>query len=292
MKNSFLLLLLIVTLICSSCYTGSRKIQFSNCFYELLQIYANCDNDQDCESSTFFKFNSCMSYDHTFPIHFVILTNRLSGSESTIERLMQTQIDTLNRYFTVEDASIPGDNRRRIISFSYRSTTHYSDAFAIGGDLVDFAAPDFVFEDRGDFRDLFNAETNPELKDTEAINIYIVDAQATTNSSARNNNNRPYILLDYARIDGSASRVAVQEHEMGHCFVLDHVCNPAGKNASNTNIMATGGSYQDNGDCRFRGGTSSVDCPGSGGRRNIGFDNCQSTTILDAADDIYLSLGL
>ncbi len=56
---------------------------------------------------------------------------------------------------------------------------------------------------------------------------------------------------------------------MGHAFGLIHVCEPNAKRNSNTNIMASSGR-----------------CKGSGGLRNIGFNQQQVNTILQYSKKI------
>lgn len=66
---------------------------------------------------------------------------------------------------------------------------------------------------------------------------------------------------------------------MGHAFGLHHVCNPTATSTTSTNIMATSGDYYDAND-------DLIDCPGSGGLRNIGFRQPQVDTILANASCI------
>ena len=296
MKRLNFIVLFAVVIFASGCFKDYRKVQFRHCLEDYAHNYSSCSGDDDCESLAKAIYRSCMGTGFVFPVHLVILTDQLKGSTSEIEQLMRNQVDTLNRYFTEEDSRYPPDNRRQIISFTYKSTTFYKWTQRIGGDLVDFASPDYDFDLRLDFKALFNDETNRRIKDPNAINIYIVDAQGTSNSHGQNNGNKSYILLDYARINGDAERAAVQEHEMGHCFLLDHECYSWAGRDSRTNIMATGLGYQDNGDCKWSGSDEARDtektCDGEGGKRNIGFNDCQTEVVLDVAVDIFTALGL
>ncbi len=293
-KLSFILsvMLCFILLLILGCSDESSGLQFRNCFTDYSDNHAACNGNESCESQAAETFRSCIGNRFIFPIHFVIMTDQLTGSDASIEGLMRDQIDTLNRYFTEEDSAFPPDNRRRIVTFSYKSTTFYQEALNMGGATVDFLTPNFDFDDRHDFQSLFNAENRSRLRDPNAINIYIVDAQNTSNSHAKNNSNRPYIFLDYARINGDANRVGVQEHEMGHCFLLDHECIPSASSSSSTNFMASAGDYQDNADCMWTGGVSTVDCSESGGTRDLGLDACQTQVVLDVAMDIFSTLGL
>ena len=110
---------------------------------------------------------------------------------------------------------------------------------------------------------LDSRESDPAIADPEAINVYIYDATSYDfeelydrraidsgvksisvetihdacvliskddtdwTSGGNDNEGRPYVRIDYARIydDGDWNLYAVFEHEMGHAFTLLHVCN-------------------------------------------------------------------
>lgn len=75
------------------------------------------------------------------------------------------------------------------------------------------------------------------------------------------NQGQPFILIDWKRLNYKIQ--SATPHEMGHAFGLKHVCSPDAKINSPTNIM------------------SSYDCKqGSGGLRNIGFNQTQYSTII------------
>jgi len=77
----------------------------------------------------------------------------------------------------------------------------------------------------------------------------------------RRNSGRPFVFLDWQRLNHGDQ--AAEEHEMGHAFGLEHICVPGATRQTPTNIMA------------------SADCgKGSGGLRNLGFNEQQTATIL------------
>ena len=99
-----------------------------------------------------------------------------------------------------------------------------------------------------------------------AINFYIVDSYSkkqgykSITSHGKNAGNHPFILIDWERLNHKVQ--SPEEHEMGHAFGLVHVCKKNAKISSETNIMA-----------------STENCEGSGGLRNIGFNDKQLKTI-------------
>ena len=79
-------------------------------------------------------------------------------------------------------------------------------------------------------------------------------------------------MLDWERIGHAVQ--SPEEHEMGHAFGLEHVCEQGASSASHTNIMASAGG----------------DCEGSGGLRDIGFTEQQIAVILRHARKISQNL--
>jgi hypothetical protein len=87
---------------------------------------------------------------------------------------------------------------------------------------------------------MFNACDDELVRDKHAINIYIYDANWDGFDNwfgiGFNNNNNPFIMLDYARLPHIA---AAEEHELGHIFGLGHICSTATSNDVSSNIMAS-----------------------------------------------------
>ena len=173
----------------------------------------------------------------------------------------------------------------------------YNDAVAANSPLVD-SLNQAVNLDSPPFniRDLFNAENNVLIRDSNAINIYIVDNWSSgrqfgfKNSYGAYNSKNPYAILDYERLGHINAAI---EHEMGHCFGLGHYCIPFAINTTSTNIMATGGTYPATG-CNNLGldADDKLDCSSGIGLRNIAFDSCQVDLIIDRAPLISATLGL
>lgn len=296
--NKFLLCCILLFCI-YSCVTSFHK-QSTSCFDAYSTRLDACDGDEDCEIAAVNSFQDCIGYKYVFPIHFVVLTDSLKGTTSEITNELTAIVDTLNKNFTVEDSSLPPDNRRRVVSFRYKSATLYSEAKDINSDLVEFATPKFDFVERHDFKPLVNNATLP-LRDSNAINVYIVDSWRTEDgvfsdvdaSHGNDNDYKPYMVLDYARINGKTKRVGAEEHEMGHCFKLAHVCEGNASSTSSTNIMSSSNKYpKDNGYEYISEDPTSTCRTGSSGKRDIGFNAKQCRIILNSAYNIKVVLGL
>ena len=114
-----------------------------------------------------------------------------------------------------------------------------------------------------------------------------------SSSHAKNNDDHPYCVIDYARINGNANRVGVEEHEMGHGFGLAHVCIPGANGSSSTNIMSSSGSYPSDNNYEYISGDPTSTCSsGSSGKRDIGFNTQQCQIILRNSEEIKIELGL
>ena len=118
--------------------------------------------------------------------------------------------------------------------------------------------------------DKFNECSDKKVKDPSAVNFFIFDSYskkqgyADRTSHGKRNSNRPYVLIDWVRLDHKVQ--SPEEHEMGHAFGLDHVYVKGAKITDSTNIMASAESGE-----------------GSGGLRDIGFNNKQVATIREYA---------
>jgi len=263
-----------------------NQAQYSECFTNYSTAFNACNGNEGCEGDALDAYQVCTGENAKIPLHFVVLTDKLGDELSTpvnnvlTRNFLKNQVDTLNRYFTVEDARYPPDNRKKIVTFEYKSSTLYNVATTINDPIVDFADPTFNFDRRHeDFKPNLNSSANPLLYDPTALNIYIVDCVNAAggnivSSHGNNNSNKPYIVLDYARITGVANRQAAQEHEMGHAFGLGHECDPNATTSTSTNIMAS------KSNCVDSNGNES-----SGGLRDIGFTPGQCNDILEKVTD-------
>lgn len=284
-----------------------NQTQYAECFQAYSEAYGNC-NDDTCKTAALETYRNCAGDAIKIPLHFVVLTSKLADNintnphnfvvtqvgapsgtkiggvkkfmgKSEIIDFLKTRIDTLNRYYTVEDASLPPDNRRKIVTFEFKSATLYNTASKITDSMITVALDELDFDRRHDvFKPTMNENTHPKLFDPNAVNVYIADCVDAAgddvgSSHGNNNGNKPYVVLDYARITGVRKRQAVEEHELGHAFGLEHVCDPNAITSTSTNIMASGKNCLDaNGD------------ESSGGLRDIGFTPEQCRTILEKVD--------
>lgn len=199
-----------------------------------------------------------------FDVHFSVLTkNKQAHKKATLEQLKK-EIDILNHYFVT-------DSGEKIIKFKFKSAHFFDDTklsncnFKILGDSTKY----FTGEEA---RRMYYSCNDEKIRDPLAINIYIIDSYSpkygfenyTTSVGAYNSGNQPYMLLDWARLNHT--KLSPEEHEMGHCFGLGHICDPNAKRDTDTNIMA-----------------SMSQCKGSMGLRNIGFNAKQVEAIVNNA---------
>ncbi|RZF55630.1 hypothetical protein EXE30_02150 [Acinetobacter halotolerans] len=195
----------------------------------------------------------------TFDIHFTILTSNPSAQMVATLSQMEEEVNILNTYFVKED-------RSPIIKFKFKSVSFYNDVKDSNCDFVSVVNSATPYNSDG-WAALFNACNDPLVKDKNAINFYVYDGYSVANgfnekdSHGKRNSNRPYVMLDWQRINHNIQ--SPEEHEMGHAFGLDHVCVPGATINSSTNIMASAGG-----------------CDGSGGKRDIGFNDSQVNTIM------------
>jgi hypothetical protein len=192
-------------------------------------------------------------------LHFCVITaNPETHRKASIEQLKR-EVDILNRTFVTLA-------RKPIVRFRFKSATLY-------GQLRDSKEPFVALGDSKapydstHYADLFNRCRDPQVRDLNAINFYIYDSYNPKNgykditSHGKRNSNRPYVLIDWERLDNNVQ--SPEPHEMGHAFGLGHVAVPGATPKTNSNIM-----------CSTEFGF------GSGGRRNRGFTDAQSAIIL------------
>ena len=227
--------------------------------------------------------SGCTTSEYVFPVHFCVVTN--NGIASSLTELdMRNEIDTLNKYFSAEDESAVG-GRKKLVSFTFKSWSDYSTVRGLGSKLV------LELNQAQDYngsavKSKFNRESNRAVRDRKAINIYIYDSWSTddnfgnTDGHGRYNSGSPYMLLDIKRLKHNVQ--APEEHEMGHCFGLAHVCSPVSTVHISSNIMSSTGNYPEDGS--YESGGTEIGCEGdSAGARDIGFNNEQCEIILRRA---------
>ena len=255
---------------------NNREVSFSRPFDSLLNLYYQRNgsfavnihkiilkidpNNQIAES----KESDNNSSKFVFPVHICSVVDTALYNPSRQELASET--DTLNKYFVDE-------NRKQIVVFWPKSVRRYAEIANIQSDFISELMDGDNYADSV-IAGLYNQESNSLIKDARAINFYIYDSykdstvppQSDITSHGKRNNNRPFVLLDYVRTGHNIQ--SPEEHEMGHCFGLTHMCDTTVTSSSSSNIM-----------------TSSGNCPGGrGGLRDIGFDSTQVQTILSYAE--------
>lgn len=210
-----------------------------------------------------------LSADADFPDHDGITSTcgstegccpkRGPGFHCIVKKDIELLLESINNNFISED----GD---QIVRFRLGGFTAYSD-------LTDADKDDPLYESitntnsdgiwlwnnySGRNNDTnFNACTKNRLCDHSAINVYIYENRyydegsymAIDNDSGhgRNNNHRPFILVDFDRVTGidiiTGMPILSQRpfvHELGHAFNLGHVCQAdQALPGFNTNIMSS-----------------------------------------------------
>jgi hypothetical protein len=196
----------------------------------------------------------------TFDVHFCVITsNKAAHAKATLAQLNK-EVDILNQYFVSE-------SRAPLVRFRFKSAHFWHDVAALDCALVKMGDTKLSTG----YLQAFNQCQHPQVRDPNAINFYVYDETPGVNSHGRRNSNRPFVMVDWARLNHAEQ--SAEEHEMGHAFGLGHMCVPGARGNTPTNIMA-----------------SHEDCQGSGGLRNIGFNAVQVSNILHYASLIHKRL--
>jgi hypothetical protein len=225
-----------------------------------------CTSTDDNQTSSI-PINPMPIFEQTFDLHFVVLTKK--AQNISMDKIT-AQVDTLNQYFVSEQ-------RQPVFNFKFKSVTQYAQVQQSDCHLAKLGDVEVSIVDVG-YEDDFNDCYDPLLKDPKAINVYIYDSYLFGSFKnafgvGLNNDDNPFILLDYARLPHIA---ATQEHEMGHAFGLEHICSTAKSKRAASNIMASA-----IGDCASGSKT---------GLRNIGFSAEQIETIGQHGAQIFENL--
>jgi hypothetical protein len=206
----------------------------------------------------------------TFPVHFCILTrNPAAHRVATLEQCRK-ECDILNSTFRTLDGA-------PLVRFEFKSFSAYQDVKDVQTELLRYG--DSAEFDSARVAKAFNTCTDPRVRDPRAINVYIFDSYSArpgsedVTSHGKRNSNRPYVFLDWQRLDNKIQNA--EAHEMGHAFGLEHVGVPGATAKTSTNIMA-----------------SAAEGFGSGGLRDLGFTPAQSALIRYHARRTRSRLGL
>lgn len=190
-------------------------------------------------------------------VNFVVLTKNEVAHKLISKNTFYDEIKILNRYFVTE-------KREKIFNFKFKNSYFYDEIkdsnceFLKYGDIKNYSSKEVS--------KLYWKCADRRVRDPKAINFYIVDSYSkekgykSGTSHGKNAGNHPFVLIDYERLNHTGQ--SPEEHEMGHAFGLGHLCYENATRRTSTNIMASAGN-----------------CKGSGGLRDIGFNEKQLKTI-------------
>ncbi|MDV7450297.1 metalloprotease [Acinetobacter baumannii] len=192
------------------------------------------------------------------PVTFVFTTNNPSAAQFDNFTQMRKEISILNKYYL-------DDQGKKIFNFKLNRYIPYEEFSKLYCDLKQQINQPYPIS-----TETIPASVNtcfPKRTASKEVIVFIYDAYSTkwkfedVTSRAFRNNGKPFILLDWNRLNYNIQAGSV--HEMGHVFGLKHVCAPKATKRTPTNIMTSA-------ECKL----------GSGGLRNLGFTPVQLQTIL------------
>lgn len=206
----------------------------------------------------------------SFPLHFCVLTSNPAAHRVATLQQCRKECEILNDTFRTL-AGAP------LVRFELKGFSPFDTVKAGGSELLAYGDTATFSSDQ--VARAFNACADPRVRDPKAINVYIYDSRSAKagsgdlTSHGKRNSNRPYVFLDWERLNGRIQNA--EAHEMGHAFGLEHVGAPGAGATTSTNIMTSAG-------VGF----------GSGGLRDLGFTPAQSALIRYHAGRTYARLGL
>lgn len=190
-------------------------------------------------------------------VNFIFATPHVEAQKFDNPSQIKKEVDILNRYFVTE-------KNQPIFKFELNKYIPYQKFKQLNCKLSHLLESPKPME-RPALIKIFRQCFPSKSKEAE-IYIFIFDSYSSksgfkaADSWGFHNNGRPIILLDWERLNYNIQ--AALPHEMGHAFGLRHVCVKGAKFKDTTNLMAS------------KGG-----CDGSGGQRNIGFNDQQIQII-------------
>ena len=189
-------------------------------------------------------------------VNFVFATTTPQAQKYNNKETMLKQIQKLNAYFkTAHQQQI---FQFKLNTFSDLDQTQQSKCNFFK--LINRPATLDPYEAMNAFNQCFD-------KQKGTVHFVIFDGYSEQNklnsisSWGFNNNNNPFVLIDWYQLKPSNS--STDAHEMGHAFGLTHVCDAGVQANENSNIM-----------------TSSRCSGGNSGKQNLGFNKKQLDTIL------------
>jgi hypothetical protein len=205
----------------------------------------------------------------TFPVHFCVLTTNPAAQQAATRQQCLKECEILNATFRSLDGA-------PLARFELKGFSPYEAVKGANTELLAFGDPAGFDSAQG--ARAFNTCSDPRVRDPKAINIYVFDSRSAkggedATSHGKRNSNRPYVFLDWKRLNGNLQNA--EAHEMGHAFGLEHVGVPGARPSTSTNIM-----------------TSAGEGFGSGGLRDLGFTPAQAALVRYHAARSYARLGL
>ena len=194
----------------------------------------------------------------TFDVHFCVITRNPNAHRAATENQCRREVDILNRKFRTRD-------NKAIVRFRFKGVSSYRQVSTLLCNFVALGDSTQAY-DSDRYARLFNACSHTAVRDPHAINFYIYDSHSASAgfadkcSHGKRNANRPYVLIDWQRLNNQEQNP--EPHEMGHAFGLGHVGVIGAAVGTPTNIM-----------------TSNREEFGSGGNRELRFTPAQAAII-------------